>query len=137
LTVFGRLALAVACIAIADPSAAICASLTDRPPPASLQKDVQCMVRTLKAMPKIDSVKSEVARYGGMSNAFVQYRDRSKAGQGATIRFVARGLAPPFDFQAAFSGLTAPGASPNTFGATRIASAWKAHCGVNAIFFFA
>lgn len=94
------------------------------------------MVETLKAAPDIDSVKSEVARYAGMPSAFVQYRDRSKAGQGATIRFEARGLEPPFDFQVAFSGLTTPGKSPNTFGAGAVANAWKAHCGVNAFVFF-
>ena len=95
------------------------------------------MVRTLQAMPQIDSVKSKVARYAGMPDALVQYRDRSKAGQGATIRFeTIRKLEPPFEFETAFGGLTAPGKSPNTFGVSRVINAWKVHCGVDANFMF-
>jgi hypothetical protein len=90
------------------------------------------MVRTLKAMPGIDSVKFEVARYGGMPNALVQYRDRSRAGKGATIRFESRQLDPPFYFHTMLGGLTSVNAPPNDFGTGAAAKAWKASCNVGA-----
>ena len=126
-----RFLLFIGILAVTTHSA-LGASLTDRPPPLSLQKDVRCMVETLKAMPKIDSVKFEVARYGGMPNAFVQYRDRSKVGQGETIRFEARALEPPFTFHTMLGGLYNGNAPPSDFGTGAITKAWKARCKIDA-----
>lgn len=94
------------------------------------------MVGTLQAMPEIDSVKSSVARYGGMPQAMVQYRDLSKAGQGATIRFQARGLEAPYQFQTMMGGLSTPRTPPNDFGVRRIEGAWKTRCNVKAMTLF-
>ena len=84
----------------------------------------------------IDSVKFEVARYGGMPNAFVQYRDRSKAGQGATIRFESRQMDPPFIFMVALSGLGSEDRPPGDFGTGVVTKAWKARCNVDAYVLF-
>ena len=128
----GRYALVAACLVAASSCPSFGASLTDRPPPSLLRENVECMVRTLKAMPEINTVKSEVARFGGMPSAFVQYRDRSNAGQGATIRFETRGLDPPFAFLTAMGGLHTPGTALNDYGVRRIERAWKVRCNVDA-----
>jgi hypothetical protein len=83
-------------------------------------------------MPGIDRVKSEVARYAGMPNALVQYRDRSKAGQGATIRFAARQLDAPYYFMTGLPGLWDGKTPPSDYGTGAVAHAWKARCNVAA-----
>ncbi len=95
------------------------------------------MVKALKTAPKIDHIKSEVARIGGMPQASIEYRDNSKAGEGASLMFGTQGLEPPYEFTVVLSGLYGDGMrGPKEHGVQRVEDLWKKRCRVFAITLF-
>ncbi|HEX2590485.1 MAG TPA: hypothetical protein VHL34_03275 [Rhizomicrobium sp.] len=113
-----------------------------------IRKDIDCMVNALKSVPGVDRVTTGVSDAprpdgsNGWTYPFIDYRGSNKAGEKQMVRFIAvRNVTDGhfvYSFTTMLNGLTviptrdAKPASPDDWNAFKVASVWKARCGVYA-----